>query len=301
MSLLEQIQNDAVDSRSDLASLLRRCKILAARLGNKNLEEWLVWESNGYPRDVELPDYRVRSIQLKGHFAGPFGSGIRNATIPSGCLPEQLRETFTQFRCRRSVACIEQLLKDKKSNSLGIPFDNLAALLGEQVYEDQNCYAAWGELDAGQLVEVLNTVRNRILDFVLAIWKEEPLAGDEPSDAHKIEPAKINQIFNTTVYGGAANLVGSATHSTVAFGVEANDFSSLEVVLRENSIANEDIAELKEAIETEPTRPSASSFGPRVAAWISKMIEKAASGVWQIGVGAAGNLLAEAIGKYYGM
>jgi hypothetical protein len=45
MTLLEEIQNAAVDATSDLGTLLRKCKLLAARLGSKSLEEWVIWES----------------------------------------------------------------------------------------------------------------------------------------------------------------------------------------------------------------------------------------------------------------
>lgn len=89
MSLLEDIQNVAVDGTSDLGTLLRKCKLLAARLDNKQLENWLLWESNGYPDDAEVPEYRVWPLQLKGHFSGYGGSGISNAPIPLAVVPEK--------------------------------------------------------------------------------------------------------------------------------------------------------------------------------------------------------------------
>jgi len=82
MSLLEEIQREAVDSNSDLGALLRKCKLLAARLGSQALEDWLIWESNGYPNNISVPDYRTWTLKIKGHFSGPFGSGLRNADIP---------------------------------------------------------------------------------------------------------------------------------------------------------------------------------------------------------------------------
>jgi AbiTii len=39
VTLLEEIQNSAVDAQIDLATLLRKCKLLAARLGNQPLED----------------------------------------------------------------------------------------------------------------------------------------------------------------------------------------------------------------------------------------------------------------------
>jgi len=55
MTLMDQIQQEAVDSKSDLGALLRKCKVLAARLGSRPLEDWLVRESDGYPQDTEVP------------------------------------------------------------------------------------------------------------------------------------------------------------------------------------------------------------------------------------------------------
>jgi hypothetical protein len=156
----------------------------------------------------------------------------------------------------------------------------------------------------GNLVELLNTVRNRILDFALAIWKESPTAGESDADrnvSHKIEPAKVTQIFNTTVYGGAANLVGAVTNSSVAFEVTQNDIASLEKFLHDNGVDDSDIEELRDAVASDEKPQDGRSFGPRVSSWIGNMAKKAAEGSWKIGVAAAGNLLARAIAGYYGL
>lgn len=173
-------------------------------------------------------------------------------------------------------------------------------MLGTKVYEHQNCVEAWAEFGANQLVEIVNTVRNRILDFSLAVWKEEPNAGEpNTSTAHRLEAKKVTQIFNTTVYGGAANLVGAATDSTVVFNITANDFGALEKVLSEQGVGESDIAELKDALTAEPQLKADGSFGSKVSSWIAAMIKKAAEGTWNVGVAAAGNLLSQAISKYY--
>jgi len=157
-------------------------------------------------------------------------------------------------------------------------------------------------MSVGSLVELLNTVRNRVLDLALALWKEAPTAGECPgTNSHTIEPARVTQIFNTTVYGGAANVLGSASNAAVTFNVSQNDFSALEKWLSAYGVQREDIEELRGAVQ-EDTRPQAGrGFGPRVSSWIANMIKKAAQGSWQIGIGAAGKLLAEAISGYYGL
>jgi hypothetical protein len=66
MTLLEDIQSSAIDGKSDLATILRKCKLLAARLGSQPLEDWVLWESNGYPNGVTVPDYRIWPLWKPG-------------------------------------------------------------------------------------------------------------------------------------------------------------------------------------------------------------------------------------------
>ena len=110
----------------------------------------------------------------------------------------------------------------------------------------------------------------------------------------------MTQIFNTTVFGGAAHLIGTASRSHIEFNIVAKDLAALEQILSANGVSHQDVQELRAAVESEPEAESGQKFGPRVSSWIGKMMGKAADGSWKVGVGAAGSLLAQAIAKYYG-
>ncbi len=302
MSLLEDIQNAAIDANSDLGTLLRKCKVLAAHLGSKPLEDWLLWESNGYPEGVQVPDYRVWTLEVTGHFMGPFGSGLKNAPIPHISLPKEARKSYAKYQCIQSIASIEAALKVNDTGTIEVSTGDLAVMLGSKVYKGQNCVQAWASFSTSSLVELLNSVRNRLLDFVLAVWKEDPTAGESSDSIAGVhDSTKITQIFNTTVYGGAANLVGTANNSSVTFNIDAGNFKSLKEVLSKNGLSDDDINKLKVALESDEHPKLEEGFGPKVSSWIATMMEKAANNSWGIGVGAAGNLLAQAISKYYGL
>jgi hypothetical protein len=88
MTLLEQIQNEAVDGTSDLATALRKCLILAARLKNQEFTEWVNHELNGYPEDAigQIPT-KVRKVPQKGPSnAKPFALRFKlaSASSPTG-------------------------------------------------------------------------------------------------------------------------------------------------------------------------------------------------------------------------
>ena len=305
MTLLEEIQKEAVDSKSDLGALLRKCKVLAARLGSKQLQDWLIWESNGYPESAEVPDYRVWPLVVKANFSGPYGAKISKATIPSFLIPEQSRNSFLHYPCRESISSLEDALRFKKNSTdttFAINTQDLHVFLGTNVYEGYNCAQAWAEFDLMNLAELLNSVRNRILDFALELWKEYPMAGNSASqDNTAIESAKVTQIFNMTITGGVATIVGSMERSSVTVNVVARDMESLKKALAESGVNSEDFAELERALKADPQPEEPSKFGAGVASWIGKMVGKAADGSWQIGVAVAGQLLANAITKFYGL
>ncbi|MDE0427894.1 MAG: hypothetical protein OXN25_23805 [Candidatus Poribacteria bacterium] len=298
MNLLEDIQNAAADSSSDVGTLLRKCKILAARLNSQQLEDWITWESSGYPEEVPVPKYRVWQLQVRGNFLGSHSS-LSHARVPAMKLPKSVQKSYNEYECRFSIASVESAIENE--NRVVLTTGGLASTLGKSVYPSMTCVECWAEFSVGDCIELLNAVRNRVLDFTLALWKENPKAGETSSDAQEgLSSDKVTQIFNTTVYSGTGNLVGTANNSSVEFNNIQGDFEAVRQELKNNGVSEEEIAELKAVLVEDRPPQSSNQFGPKVSSWIGKMIEKAASGTWNVSVGAAGNLLAEIISKYYG-
>jgi hypothetical protein len=58
-SLLDAIEEGALDPKSDLPALLRKCIALGGRSGSSELRAWARQELNGYGEDDAVPKYRV--------------------------------------------------------------------------------------------------------------------------------------------------------------------------------------------------------------------------------------------------
>lgn len=300
MNLLEDIQNDAIDASSDLGSMLRKCKVLAARLNSIEFDDWIVCESNGYPDNVTIPEYRIWSLIVKGNFLGPFSS-LNDHIIPIAMLPEEVQDHYNAYEFKMSIGSVESLILKNEGEMVIISTNDLALSLGSSILRNMNCLQCWAEFSTIYLDELLNAVRQRILDFTLAIQKEHPNAGEINSNTSDlISHDKIMQIFNTTIYGGNTNLTGTAINSPITFTIQSNDFESLCQVLRNQDISEEDLSELHSALSSDRPPKSSGKFGPKVSSWIAKMTQKAADGSWNIAIGAAANLLATAISQYYG-
>lgn len=213
MSLLREIQDAAIDSHTSLATLLRKCKVLAARLGNKEFKNWVESELSGYDDLENLPEYRILKVNSKGHFSGPFQSGLRNADIPLLCIDEEFREMLSHSYLSQPVAAMESLVNDTESNTLSEPWNpDLVAYFGQKIYQNMNCMQAWKVIPVPAVVATLDAIRNRILNFVLEMETEYPDAGEAQASSNPVPQEKVNQIFNTYITGSVQNLATGSHH-----------------------------------------------------------------------------------------
>jgi hypothetical protein len=212
MSLLRDIQDAAITTDQPLASVLRKARVLAARLGNEPLRQWISHELNGYPPKATLPPYRaLRQVPVRGTFAGPFRQAT-NLPVPPLAFPEALRdgELFT-FSFDQPVAAYEEMLRaDPGDFHAPWPADALAALRPST--GDMACVSAWRVLTRGDVVGVVDGVRNRLLEFVLELEREAPDAGEALPSELPVSTERVTQIFHTTIYAGAATVSDQSIH-----------------------------------------------------------------------------------------
>lgn len=215
MSLLSQIQDAAIDSSVDLPTLLRKCKVLAARLGNDDFKKWIDNELSGYENKEDLPEYRVLRVNSKGHFSGAFRTSIRNGDIPLLCLPEKLRKDLGRSYLIQPVAAIASLVNKNESASLCEPWSpDLVSCFGKDIYANMVCMQAWKVIPASQLVAVLDTIRTRVLNFALEIEIQNPDAGEIMANEKPVPQETVQQIFNTYITGDVQNLSSGGTNIT---------------------------------------------------------------------------------------
>lgn len=254
MSLLREIQNDAVNTNVKVSDLLRKCKILAYRLGNEDFKIWIENELNGYlnVKEEELPTYRVlEKLNSKGHFAGPFNSGIRNADIPIFNLPKKLQHNLSIVTLNRPIAELEDLANSE--SELSQPWNPLiVAKYGMQMYQGYNCIQAWKIISSSALVGIIDTIKTKILNFVLEIEMLNKDAGDVEINSNPIPQDKISQIFNINISGNVQNLASGNYQSTIDQNISNNipqDFLELLSKLKSSDLDNEIATQVANKIE----------------------------------------------------
>jgi hypothetical protein len=110
LSLIDQIEQDALDDRVPVATALRKCVVLGGRSGSEELRDWATRELKGYRGEDQLPDYRLvpaplRVDGLAGHYQ------VARQAFPPSSLPDFAREHIAdEVELRDGVGSIEALL-----------------------------------------------------------------------------------------------------------------------------------------------------------------------------------------------
>ena len=157
--------------------------------------------------------------------------------------------------------------------------------------------AAYQEIPKSAIVQMLDTVRNRVLSMALEL-KEQ--IGETDNDLKRIDPSaarKVAQTIVNNIYGG--QLIVATEQSTVTVqqqNISKGDWNHLEQALTQSGLDKAEIAELEEKVATEKTQ-----MGNNVTEWIKKMGPKILISGVKVGTAVGQSLLTEYLTQYYGL
>lgn len=237
MSLLRQIQDATIDPKFRLADILRMCKILAARLNHPPLKAWVEQELNGYRKPEQVPNYRVlKNLDCHGNFLGFVKNG-NNLPIPLIALPEGIRSLLSTNYVLYGVSGLENIVSQANQRSDSVirsPWNStLLAWVRHDIFEKKVCCQAWTDIPTAALVVILDTVKNRVLDFVLALEVENPNAGDVVGNLNPVSPQTINYLFAQYILSNINQ--GTDMSNTHANHFQGNNFGNVANEVNDNA------------------------------------------------------------------
>jgi len=307
MSLLRDIQDAAIDQSIDVTFLLRKCKVLAARLGNEEFNKWVDDELNGYKIIEDLPDYRILSVESKGHFSGYAGRSLRNANIPLSCIDKKFRKVLEKSYGMQPISAYVDLLANSEGGgSFQDPWPNdIIALVGRDIYQHMNCLGAWKVIPRGSVVALVDAVRNSILNFVLQIEAEAPNAGEALPNTPPLPQSRVTQVFHTHIYGNVGNIAKGSQYVTQSANMTVSNGSleSLKSYLKSVGLQDSVIKDLEAAIQSDDSDEvvKTRALGTRVNGWLGTIFTGIAQGAISLAENVNANLIAQAILMYYGI
>jgi len=306
LSLLHDIQAAVLQENADLGPILLKLRLLAARLGSQPLAEWVKHESEGYPKDADIPDYRILSVSYTANFSGPFGSGIQNAPISPYLIEKFAGKQWVRYEMRDSIAAVDDLLTTStKGGSLCINAANLILLLQGKVYPDYACNSVTGTISRSALAAIRHSVRSRVLELTIELEKSIPEAsaaslGPSNSSAPQ-SSAAATQIAQQIIYGNYTSVSAVGDGARIAVAIAERNSKDLAMFLAEAGLTDDDARELAQLASTEEPESKAEPMGPKARGWLVDNMKKAANGTWKVGVAVATDVIKEALLKYYGL
>ncbi|MBX3031421.1 MAG: hypothetical protein KF809_14840 [Chloroflexi bacterium] len=292
-SLLRSIQESAADPGTPVTALLRRCLILASRLKDEPLIEWVNRELNGYPMGAELPPYRTGYRgRLVGYLMNP---AVRRsgADLPESAIPEEFRG-FLDIDFRQPVAELESLVSVGEPLQVPLP-PELTAMIDRNITSFR-VVEAHVAISRDHIVGLLDIIRSRSLSFALAIEQLDPEAGEaDPRAAAPIPAAQVQHVFHNTIYGNA-NLAQSSqvAAQTMTIGVRPGDIASLIEALTAVGVTAGEIGELREILDRETAVD-----GPETRSWMERIIGRVTRSTGTVAAGVVAQVIGNAITAYW--
>jgi hypothetical protein len=299
MKITDEIIEELTDKNNHLTDILIKTKVLAYKLKNNELKDWIDSELNGYTKNT-LPSYRILSCQVIGILSNRF-QRAKNYPIPLNGLDKELRECITTMYLFQSVSTLDDFLISKNEGKL-------VQHISPEHYEylskdlDNGFYIEYAErkIDRLQIVQVMTSIKAKLLDFLLKLNEEFGDIEDIKSYTEGTAKDKVTSLLNSAVFGNNTTIIVGNNNTQTVKNITKGNFETLAKVLNESGVAHKEIDELKSIIDVDNPQLEKMELGPKVRNWVSKMLGKAMDNSWKIGLGAAGKLLADAIEMYYG-
>lgn len=286
MSLIQELQDDILDSKTSLSSILRRAKVLASDLKNEEFKKWVDNELNGYSgNNKEIPEYRKRTAYNFGHFFGSFGSEANNVPIPMLNLPEPIKKYVEMLVFAEGVRALESLIESDSDSIKYLWPADMCAIVADKIYEDMVCVSAWKSVSKSNVEQVLDTVRTRLLNVVLELRDKYPEINKSNDALSDVPKEQVTSMVNTYILG-SNNIVASGNDidQKVSQNIIKNDIDSLLKYLKEIGVPGDDASQLKNAIEEDGARTEPRKFGSKVADWVGNMTKKILEGTWNVAI-----------------
>jgi hypothetical protein len=299
VSLVAEIQAGATDSSTPLSNLLRKAKVLATRLDDRRLEEWVDKELNGYATSDSHPPYRrVGPNRVAADFSGPYGSGLRNGEIPSAIIDRGDRETLFHHTFLHGVAHYEAILAERSEDGqLFVHWPGNALLKYQnKVYEGLTLMRAMQQLSPASLAGLLDGVRNRLLELALQVERENPDAGEAPIGSQPVAAARVERIVqNVLVYGGQNTIAAGEVTQHVQQITTGAAWDAIRQELEGVGIPSYEIEGLRYALEVDGEATAAGDLGPVTQGWIGRIAGKVASGALELAQGVSVEVVTQVI------
>lgn len=207
MSIILELQQDAVSSEIDILSLLRKAYLVARKLKLSDFTEWIDHEMNGYGENDVVPKYR--------YHRGPLViSNPVNGEIPA--LNSGLKEPLS-IASKDPISSLLTLAENCKGGYIYYTFSDQKSVDLSRQYRLPLAMRFNIKVPIYQLYATIDAVRNSVLDWAIKL-EEAGITGDGLKFTEvEIKKANDSPIININ------NIMGSFEESQIQQSTDNSD------------------------------------------------------------------------------
>lgn len=161
---------DLINDKIDIIKAFQLLSLLLEDLDNKKIKNWLNFELNGYPKDADVPKYRVINASIVGVIIA-YKKVIYNYNIP---LPTEERVKLCKHTVRNSILEIVNYSKaevESDKHYLLSPID-LEYINHVALINDAEITHASLRLNMYGYTNILNILKNKLIDILKNLEKQ---------------------------------------------------------------------------------------------------------------------------------
>lgn len=281
-----ELQRDCLDQNVSATTILRKAKVIAAKLDLGDLLSWINSELNGYQCSAnELPEHRKGTGQPK--FLNPY-HGWRPIQTSDDWFGQAVR-TVSFFQ---SASEIESLLLNESSSTLIMYYP---PIIEEAIQKQLPARMETGlHFSKSEAIRVLDFIRNKTLEWSLEL-ESRGVIGDGMSFDQK--DRKEASAVTNHIYGGNFGVLGNVAGDSTSSGFVSisGNLSGEKIELLASQI-RETLPALPEGVQAALEQPLSALEGEGEKATPSQgVVATALTSVKNALEGAAGNLAAAGI------
>lgn len=265
--ICEELVSD-ITGKASISEVLLKTQLLAVATGVEDFRQWVNLEQNGYEKPLEVPDYRKLHCNVTAVLSIPFHTGQTEMNVPIDAIQhEGAREMLSTVFYVSPAVEAERIAATPDGGQLRKPTPAMGHQFVQPLFPNAHLEAIYQDLSPIQFASLVETVKSRILSFILNLDKEGIIKLSLNKTEDQTRVSKIYyQTFNRSVVN---NGVGNIEADNIVFlsqdTIPEKDvyklktmFARLNVLVKEEKdpMLRETAEELNKEINTESPKKS---------------------------------------------
>lgn len=170
MKKRSKILIDLINDKISVKKAFQILSLLLENIENKDIENWMKYEMNGYPENADVPEYRIINASIVGTVK-TYTVIISNYDIP---VPLEAKKELCKYNVKNSVTEITQyaLAEEKSKNHcllspIDIGYINSVALIRNAEVTHANL-----QLSMYGYTNILNSLKDKLIEIFKKLEKQ---------------------------------------------------------------------------------------------------------------------------------